>query len=192
MANKMSAGRSGRISGLSFSFSVCGEPQPHPSGHEADTEEARNPDRQRPPRAWEPPEDHRRENSSPSPRKGQRRAPEGGHPAATVQEPQGAVAASSQAPLAAGPTTANQALGPEIQGPPYPPARARQSQEGQIPPGNRRGRASTHPSTQPRTSRTTNAPAAGGPIHRQGVWRGGIEPEMLFRVESRTQPDTCV
>ncbi|KAL0186725.1 hypothetical protein M9458_018395, partial [Cirrhinus mrigala] len=64
--------------------------------------------------------------------------PEGDHPAVTMQTSQGAVAASPQAPPAAGHTRADR-----------PWAR----QGGQAPPSNRRKRASAHPSILPRSEK---------------------------------------
>ncbi|KAL0161188.1 hypothetical protein M9458_044913, partial [Cirrhinus mrigala] len=72
--------------------------------------------------------------------------PEGDHPAATMQTSQGAMAASPQAPPAAGHTRADRPWARRSKGPP-PPSR------GQAPPSNRRERASAHPSIPPRSEK---------------------------------------
>ncbi|KAK2899178.1 hypothetical protein Q8A67_010596 [Cirrhinus molitorella] len=109
-------------------------------------------------------ENHRRDNRGPHPEKG-RGEPGGGHPAATMQTPQGVTAASPQAPPAVGHTRADRpgpgeprAPPPPSRGPAKPSPTERPSRAGQRPP--------EHPAPEPET---TNAPAAGGIPHRQGM-----------------------
>lgn len=80
-----------------------------PPPQEAGMEEIRAPDIWRPPRAWGPPQ-----GQSHHPlRKDLRSVLDRGHPAATVQKPQGAAATSPEAPLAAGYATRSEQYSPK-------------------------------------------------------------------------------
>ncbi|KAL0152821.1 hypothetical protein M9458_051875 [Cirrhinus mrigala] len=130
--------------------------------------ETRAPNIRRPPGARDSQENHRRGQPRPPPRKGQRRARRGIIRQPQCRHPRGPWSASPQAPPAAGHTRARPALGPVIQGPPTPqpgPSKARGARPAQQPP--RAGqRSPEHPAPE---RETTNAPAAGGILHQQGV-----------------------
>ncbi|KAL0201498.1 hypothetical protein M9458_004685, partial [Cirrhinus mrigala] len=101
--------------------------------------------------------------------------PEGDHPAATMQTSQGGVAASPQVPPAAGHTRADRPWARRSKGPP-PPSRGPAKPGGPGPakqPPRSGQRSPEHPAPE---RETTNAPAAGGILHRQGVVGG---PEMM-------------
>ncbi|KAL0149454.1 hypothetical protein M9458_055242 [Cirrhinus mrigala] len=94
--------------------------------------------------------------------------PEGDHPAATMQTSQEGVAASPQAPPAAGHTRADRPWARRSKGPP-PPSRGPAKPGGPGPakqPPRSGQRSPEHPAPE---RETTNAPAAGGILHRQGV-----------------------
>ncbi|KAL0148068.1 hypothetical protein M9458_056608 [Cirrhinus mrigala] len=94
--------------------------------------------------------------------------PEGDHPAATMQTSQGGVAASPQVPPAAGHTRADRPWARRSKGPPPPsqgPAKPGGPGPAKQPPRSGQ-RSPEHPAPE---RETTNAPAAGGILHRQGV-----------------------
>ncbi|XP_050954928.1 basic salivary proline-rich protein 1-like [Labeo rohita] len=91
--------------------------------------------------------------------------PEGDHPAATMQTSQGGVAASPQVPPAAGHTRADRPWARRSKGPP-PPSRGPAKPGGPGPakqPPRSGQRSPEHPAPE---RETTNAPAAGGILHR--------------------------
>ncbi|KAL0195020.1 hypothetical protein M9458_008592, partial [Cirrhinus mrigala] len=107
--------------------------------------------------------------------------PEGDHPAATMQTSQGGVAASPQVPPAAGHTRADRPWARRSKGPP-PPSRG-PAKPGGPGPAKQPPRSGQHSPEHPAPEReTTNAPAAGGILHRQGVVGG---PEMMSEAESK-------
>ncbi|KAK5598901.1 hypothetical protein CRENBAI_002110 [Crenichthys baileyi] len=162
-----------------------------------DTEEIRATDIQRPPRAQEPQENHRRDYCTP-PEKG-RGESQGNHPAATVQKPQGAAATSPQAPPAAAYARADPAIDPETQDPGTYHSRASLTEPRGPGPGKQPLGVSQHTPKHPAldtedhkyTGRQRLQPPAGSVVGRKQVPHLMGGPKLIQeREQPKTQPDT--
>ncbi|KAM9446896.1 glutathione S-transferase theta-2 isoform 1-T1 [Clarias gariepinus] len=149
-----------RKDGFILTESVCGGPQSHPARHGADTAETRVPDIQRPSRAQESQENHRRDSTP--------------HPERGSGEPRGGSSSSpsADAPGGRGDRTAGSAGGRPLRGSPVPGSRDPRAPPIHQPVPRQARRARSRPATAASEPALTRAPRPGARNQQPTSGRG--------------------